>query len=381
MSFNWRTFFRLIFLTGTRWSETGLPMTPKRAAFLAAFFVLYPALQGFHRLCFLLDDLFYPQWRKTSDPDPVFIIGNPRSGTTLLHRILARDVRHFFTFHTWEILFPAVTQKKFLSLFGHLDRRMGGRLSQAVQERERRLYGEFNKIHRLGLLAPEEDDKLLFHHCSFHGLAWFFPFEEIKRFHKFDVAMPEEEKQRVMEFYAQCLRRQAFFAGQGRRLLSKNPASSLKVDSLYRRFPACRVIYMVRHPLEVVPSTINMAHAIWKRTAGVARGAYPYQEGVYEIVKLFYEYPLSVLDQRADESYRYVKYEDLVRNPQSVVNDLYGWLSLDVYDDFQRILEEESAKARGYVSEHIYSLDDMAISPDRIAKDLSNVFRRFSYEL
>ena len=382
MSFNWRTFFQLLYWTLTRWSDTGLPMTPKRALGFAAFFTLYPAGQLFHRLCFLLDDLLYSQWRATPDPSPVFIIGNPRSGTTLLHRILAEDTRNFFTFHTWELLFPAVTQKKALSLLGRrVNRWTGGRLARAIQDRERRLFDEFNKIHRIGLFSAEEDDKLLFHHCSFHGMAWFFPFEELKRFHRFDLALPDEEKRRVMDFYQQCLKRQAFVVGGGRRLLSKNPASSLKVESLYRHFPDCRVVYLVRNPLEVVPSTINMAHAIWKRVAGVKEGIYPYQEGVYEIVRLFYEYPLSVLEHKPAQTYWIVKYEDLVKNPQKVVHEIYQWLGLDLSEDFRRFLEDENRKAQAYVSEHVYSLEKMGIGADRIKKDLRWVFERFGYPL
>ncbi len=379
MSFDWRTFFQLLFWTLTRWSDTGLPMSSRRALFLTCFFLCYPLVQLFHRLCFILDDILYPQWRTVQDPSPVFIIGNPRSGTTLLHRILARDSQNFFTFHTWELLFPAVTEKKALSLLGRLDRWTGGRIARAIREREQRVFNEFNKIHRIGLFAPEEDDKLLMHHCSFHGLAWFFPFEELKRFHKFDLALSDSEKRKIMDFYGQCLRRQAFFAGRGRRLLSKNPASSLKVASLYRRFPDCRVVYMVRNPLEVVPSTINMAHAIWKRTAGVGDGVYPYEEGVYEIVKLFYDYPLSVLDSKPPDSHRFVRYEDLVRNPREVIHGLYQWLELNISEEFHRILEEENRKAQAYVSEHIYSLATMGIAPDRIIRDLAGVFQRFGY--
>lgn len=382
MSFNWRTFFHLLYWTLTRWSDTGLPMTPKRILLLTGFFLLYPAVQVFHRLCFLFDDLFYPRWRTVSDPSLVFIIGNPRSGTTMLHRILAADDRHFFTFRTWELLFPAITQKRVLSLLGRgLDRWTGGRLSRAVQERERRLFEKFNKIHRIGLFSAEEDDKLLFHHCSFHGMAWFFPFEELKRFHRFDLALPDDEKRRIMDFYKECLRRQVFYIGQGRRLVSKNPASSLKVESLYRHFPHCRVVYLVRNPLEVVPSTINMAHAVWKRVAGIEEGTYPYQEGVYEIVRLFYEYPLSVLDRKPPESYRIVRYEDLVKNPQGLVHDLYQWLELDLSEDFRRFLENENRKAQTYVSEHVYSLEAMGIGADRIKRDLHRIFQRFGYPL
>lgn len=381
MSFNWRTFFRLITLVLTRWPETGLPMTPRRVLSMLIFFTLYPSYQFFNRLGFLLDEVLFPGWRKTPLRMPVFIIGNPRSGTTLLHRLMAKDDTNFFTFHTWEILLPAISQKKAMMALGRLDRLLGGQLGQKLRLKEKELFNEFNKIHRIGLFFPEEDDKLLFHHCSFHGLAWFFPFEEIKRFHKFDLELSPREKESIMHFYAQMLRRQAFCSGRGQRhLLSKNPASSLKVESLFRFFPDCRIIYMVRHPLEVVPSTINMAHAVWRRTAGVQQEQYPYQEGVYEIVRLFYEHPMKVLDARPRDCYRYVRYEDVVREPARVVKELYDWLGFPISSSFEHILVQEERRALAYVSEHAYSLKDMGIEPARIVEDLKSVFERFGYE-
>lgn len=381
MSFNSRNFFRLIYLVLTRWEETGLPRTPRRALAQMAFFSLYPIYEVFNHLCFFLDDVLYPGWKRTSLEQPVFIIGNPRSGTTLLHRIMAKDTEHFFTFHTWELLFPAISQKKFLLGLARLNHFTKGALERKLRQKETEFFGEFNKIHRIGLFYPEEDDKLLFHHCSFHGLAWLFPFEEIKRYHKFDVALPEDEKKRILEFYEQMLRRQAFFTGGRKRLLSKNPASSLKVRGLLRTFPNCRIIYLVRHPLEVVPSTINMAHALWRRMAGVEHGAYPYLEGVYEIVRAFYEYPIRVLDDQPKDSYRFVRYEDLVRKPARVVQDLYRWLNIEISASFDQILAEEEQKAQAYVSQHVYSLEDMEISPARIVQDLDFVFERFGYDV
>ncbi len=380
MSFNWHNFFRLLRLVLTQWDKTGLPMTPRRAVRHVAFFSLYPLYQMLNRLGFLLDDLLYSDWKRTPIKEPVFIIGNPRSGTTLLHRIMAQDNEHFFTFLTWELLFPAISQKKALRALGRMDRVTGGILERKVHKKESELFREFNKIHVIDLFAPEEDDKLLFHHCSFHGLAWLFPFEEIKRYHKFDLELPEEEKESILKFYEEMLRRQCYYAGGQRRLLSKNPASSLKIQGLLNRFPDCRFIYMIRHPLEVVPSTVNMAHAIWDRIVGVNQRTYMFLEGVYEIVRLIYEHPLKVLNVQPSNTYRCVRYEDLVRKPSSVVKELYHWLGLEISSAFDQTLKSEDEKVAKYVSQHSYSLEEMPIEPSRIVQDLHMVFERFGYD-
>ncbi|HEY4794368.1 MAG TPA: sulfotransferase, partial [Mycobacterium sp.] len=60
-----------------------------------------------------LDHVFYPSHRKQPIDRPIFIIGNPRSGTTFLHRLLlgAGDMA---ALELWEMLFPAITARKLL---------------------------------------------------------------------------------------------------------------------------------------------------------------------------------------------------------------------------------------------------------------------------
>lgn len=380
MHFDFHTFQQVARLVRTSKGEVDIPLTKKRMLFLTGFFTLYPLFEIFNAACFLLDDLLFPKWKNTELRMPVFIIGNPRSGTTFLHRLMAMDRDHFFAFFTWELIFPAIIQKKVLSMLGLLDRITGRRISRRIQDRERRLFDEFDKIHKIGLFSPEEDDKLFIHNCSFHGLMWFFPYQEFSRFHKFDMCMPSEERARIMAFYSDCLKRQAYFKGSGKSLLSKNPVSSLKVDSLLRYFPDCRIIYLVRNPMEVVASTLNMAQSIWKRTAGVERDDEVFQNTVYEIVKLFYKYPLSRLEREPEHTYRCIRYEDLVCEPKRVVQGIYEWLGVDMSREYRSALEEEDLKSRRYSSEHIYSLSRFMIQPEQIRSDLAPIFKRFGYD-
>ena len=60
-----------------------------------------------------LDHLIYPRHRKQAIDRPIFIIGNPRSGTTFLHRLLL-GAGGMAAFELWEMLFPAITARKLL---------------------------------------------------------------------------------------------------------------------------------------------------------------------------------------------------------------------------------------------------------------------------
>jgi len=70
-------------------------------------FIAVPAMalgQLMHWLGFLLDDIFFRGYRTIDIKKPVFIVGIPRSGTTLFQRVLARDIDNFTGYDLWELL-------------------------------------------------------------------------------------------------------------------------------------------------------------------------------------------------------------------------------------------------------------------------------------
>jgi hypothetical protein len=219
--------------------------------------ILFPAfllIEFFNTLCLLLDELIFPHHMQVELRRPVFIVGNPRSGTTLIHRMMARDPQ-FFCFRAWEILFPAITQKKIIALVGLVDGLLGSFLRNGIRRLERRLFSSFNQMHHTSLYNPEEDEMLLVHiFSSFIYLGWLFPFQELQWMMHFDRDARDKDRKRVMTFYKKCVKRQMYFKGGKGHFLSKNPAFSTKIDCLYEFFQGCRIIYMVRNPLDVIPS-------------------------------------------------------------------------------------------------------------------------------
>jgi hypothetical protein len=379
--FNFRTFFHAALLCVFKWKDTPSPMTAKRVLFLIGFFTVFPLVQFFNTVCFLLDDILFPGWRKIQLAKPVFIIGNPRSGTTFIHRVMAKDEGQFFCFRTWEILFPAIIQKKILSLIGRIDRRIDGTFSNSVKRFEHRFFNKFNKIHRLGLFLPEEDDKLTIHIFSSFDLIWFFPFEElIHRFSHFDQLVEPKERKRIMTFYKNCIKRQAYYKGNKGHLLSKNPVCPPKIDSVYEYFPGCKIVYLVRNPLEVIPSTISLTHEIWRSTVNV-RSGYPFKNQVYKTLEFFYDHALSRLEEAPGDSYVLVKYEELIRQPRQVLQKVYRKFGFEIDPKFIEILREEEIKAQNYKSGHVYSLRQFNLTPEKIFSDFHNVYEKFAYSI
>lgn len=380
MYFDFKTFFRMAYLSFFKAKNSAAPLTPKRFIVLVLFFAFFSLFQVFNAICFGLDNIFFPGWRKIELEPPVFIIGNPRSGTTFMHRLLAQDKGRFFFFLAWEIFAPSIIQKKVLSLFGRIDRNLLGNFCEKkIRKIEANILTKFNKIHKTGLFYPEECETLLFHIFSTYNILFLFPFEGLGWFDQFDIACPPKHRKRIMTFYLDCVKRQAYFKGNKAQLLSKSPGFTPKVQSLLEYFPGCKIIYMARNPLQVIPSTLNIVSEIWKSANLKPEPSNLHK--AYEMVKFYYSYPLSFFEKIPLSTYHIVNYENLVKQPSQVVCSIYEHFGFTINERYKNILEKEDEKAKAYKSSHSYSLDQFAYTHDQIISDFKEIFQRFSFRV
>jgi len=379
MYFGFTTYFRLLYLSFFKWREANAPPAGRRLVFLLSFMFIFPVHYLVNMVCLFLDNLIFPGFRKMSLERPVFILGPPRSGTTVIQRVLAGDTERFFSFHTWEIAFPSIIQKRFIMLLGKLDKALGGTVREAAERRMARISAEFDRLHTLGLFLPEEDDKLLMHTLSCLDLIWFFPFVELGRLGQFDSVLDEASRKRIMRFYKSCLKRQAYVSGKGRCLLSKSPMLSPKIRSLRETFPDARFVCAVRTPLDVVPSMMSMAREMW-RTCLRYEPTRQLLDGLYEILKIYYRHPLAEMQSMPDDTCLILSYDDLKREPFDTVCLAYRRFGMDMSEDFRLFLAQEAERIKSYRSGHDYSRREGDIDPRVIIEDLEEIFEEFGFD-
>ncbi|MFL7870970.1 MAG: sulfotransferase, partial [Anaerolineales bacterium] len=215
MNFNFRLFLRQIRYSLTKSEGTPARLTPKRAGILLFFFPIFTILKLSSWLGFAWDDIFYKEYKHQKLAQPVFIIGNPRSGTTFLHRLLAKDARNFSYICMWEVIFaPSIAQRKLLWFFQKVDNALGGVIQGWLLDQEKKTWLS-NPIHKIGLLEPEEDESILFSMWETIFTSVVFPHPELVRnYALFDKQMPLLRRRKIMKFYRSCLRRHLLSLGQ-----------------------------------------------------------------------------------------------------------------------------------------------------------------------
>lgn len=379
-NFNFKLFFKQVRQTLFPSKGNKTRLTLRRVGILLLLFPVFIVFKVLQVVGFWFDDLFYRGYQEQELSQPVFIIGNPRSGTTFLHRLLAKDERNFSTIRTWEIFFaPSVFQRKLIWAIQAIDQKLGGAVQHWLVRQEQKTWFN-NQIHKVSLWEAEEDESLLLTIWESIFTSVFFPHPDlVKKYALFDKGVPPRERRRIMRFYRLCLRKHLYAHNSGKKFLSKNPAFSAKVASLYEFFPNAKIIYLVRNPLDTVPSLISWMTYQWSQFADPA-DEYLYRDYLVELAKEWYEYPLEQLDKHTPESYEIVLYDELTSDPKAVISRMYAKFGFELSPEFEAKLEEANVEAREYRSKHRYSLDKIGLTRRQLVNTFRRVIERFGFD-
>lgn len=365
---NFKLFFKTIYYSLFKSEHTPGRLTFKRFFVISFIFLAYPVWHYGIRLAYGLDNLFYQELKKQNVKQPIFIIGNFRSGTTFLHRLLAMDTRST-GMTSWEIfLAPSVTQRKIAHWVMKINRFIGNPISKLIDAFDKALK-EYSYMHPTGLREIEEDSHVLLHVWSSYNLFAFFPYPEIVRdYIYYDDQVSKEQRENDMDYYQGVLNRHVYANG-GKRYISKSPTNSAKVRSLLERFPDAKFINLMRSPDRVIPSTISMYTNHWK-TYGDPEEKYPEvgPKVIMEQARHWYIYPHQYLKRLPEDQYLLLTYDDLVADPKGTIEGIYQRFGIEITEDYRQILQEEADKAKQYKSTHHYSLEEMGLSEEVIEK-------------
>ena len=354
-------------------------MSRKRALFLLWFYPVWCTLAVLAWAGFALDEILFPAYRKQAVEKPLFIVSNFRSGSTFTQRTLARDTDNFCSMKSGDLYFmPSITQQRIFGLLARVNALFGHKGEKALRRLDTLSLGKVI-LHPVSIFDPEEDDNILFLIWSTFYMAFPFPYlEEIPPYQYFDTEIPHSDRRRIMAFYRTCIRRYLYATG-GRHYIAKNPVFSAKIESLLEFFPDARILYLVRNPLDMLPSTVSVFSYAWGLFSDPPE-KYPHCNEILAWTKYWYDHPLAVIDRDASQRCMVVNYDDLVRSPDSVFRVMYRRFGYAESDALETILREAAEAARVYTSTHEYNLQSMGFTREQIVQEFAHIFARFGFD-
>jgi hypothetical protein len=356
------------------------PVRLRRWLYVLTYHALFWMMWWWAAIGRALDHVLFPGFRRQPVRAPVFIVANPRSGTTLLHRLMSLDEERFLPFQLYQTLFPAIVHQRFLALLAWLDRRTGRLLERLLRRFERRVFKGWKGIHALGFNRAEEDEMLFVYTLLSPGIYLLFHSIKALRHVSFADQLPERKRRRLMRYYRGTLQRHLYANGPDKVFLDKNTLFCGRIHCVLDAFPDARVVYLVRHPCEVVPSFVSMFYTGWHaHSPDIAKDGAPSQE-LADVAMAFYELMLEARAELEAKGVVTVRYTELVADPKAVVERVYDRFGLPMGDALRQRLEAATDQAREYRSEHHYTLEEYGLTRQGVAARLGPVLEAYGFE-
>jgi len=320
----------------------------------------------------LLDEVIFFWYRKINTDKSVFIVGVPRTGTTLLYQTLARNTEAFTSFKMWELIFaPSIIQKYFFYGFISLDRLIGSPLLAFSKLLDRWFFGKLKGIHDMSLSKPEEDEVLLIYIFSSVYLFYVFPgTDKMEGLLLFDEQLTEKKRARIMGFYKRCVQRHLFvFGGSGsKQFLSKNPSFVSKLASLKQTFPKAKLLYTYRTPATTIPSTISLNKNIYNVFANITQ-PYPLVDRTKDLMIRWYQMSCRTIIQDYREDAFVVHYSIITSELALLIESVYSFLGIKMEDGIKTQLAENALKSKQFKSRNKYDRS-VGVNHDELEMEL-----------
>lgn len=333
---------------------------------LGAYLLLRRAAVGTGQV---LDRLFWPGLRAPVT-DPVVIVGNPRSGTTFLHRFLGSHGLGSAQ-PLIRLLVPSLTLQALLRPFlPALERFSPARFHAAA-------------AHETSLTSAEADDVSL----MFHFVDGFFLYGFILAFddedHQ-DLFRPDVRDTDARDFrYWEGIWRRGRLADRSARVLPKLFSLGARAPAFFRRFPEGKIIYMVRDPLETIPSGMSLvttvlhgAFGFWSLPDDVRRR---YLDRLYQgLVALMLRWTEDWQQGHIPrDRVLIVRYDRMMSDFSSVMSEIFTFLGEQPSPALAEEITALAARQRAYKSRHTYDLARFGLDEARIRQDCAAFYERW----
>jgi len=306
-----------------------------------------------NRLLLREDRKRHPEIAAQNISRPLFITGLPRTGSTLLHALLAQDVSCRAP-QTWEVMYPSPPPER--SSYTH-----NARIARTASELKWLdiIMPGFKRVHLIDARLPQECIAITGH--SFVS----YLFESMYFVNSYRAWHNGQDKRPAYEYHKEFLQHLQWRA-PGTHWVLKAPSHLFTLEELLLVYPDARIVLTHRDPLKVLPSCASFTE--------VLRGAFTdcldrNKLGV-EIARHWEKGGhLAVEFSEGNEGSRgrllNVLYTDLVREPMTVVKKIYSHFDMELTAESETAMLcflADNPKNRN--GAHSYSLEEFGLDHD-----------------
>ena len=297
---------------------------------------------------------------------PLFIVGFPRTGTTILFNLLAQDPANR-TPLGWETQFPNPPPE---SATYTTDRRI---------EKARKYFGQMDamapslaSIHEVGAELPQECMPILAH-------SMLSPQANVT----FNIPSYQDwvDKQRAAPAYT--YHRHFLEHLQSRhmkdRWVLKSPVHLATLDALLDEYPDARLIFTHRDPAKTIPSLASLVYTV----RGIVTDTVDPKKVGPEQLEWWaksLDHAMKVRDRHADKADQFMdmQFEEVIADPVAALARAYEHFDIPWSDEVENRMREFLAESpRGKHGSHRYELEDFGIELGQIRERFASYCRAY----
>ena len=297
---------------------------------------------------------------------PLFVLGLPRTGTTLLYGLLAQDPAHRVPL-SWEVDDPCPPPERATYATDPRIARTEKRMEQL-----RQLAPGFQDIHPVGAMLPQE--------CIVLTASEFMSI----RFEMcFDVAgyqewLLHEDMESTYHWHRRFLQHLQSRC-RGERWVLKSPGHLGPIDALLDRYPDALLVQTHRDPLRVIPSVSSLEYA----GRGISSDEVdPEAIGQQQlrVWSTLLEQGMRAREARPEHAHQIfdLHFQEILADPLACVRRIYQHFQLE-------LTPETAARMQGYLDahprekhgEHRYSLAGFGLDEGEVRERFAGYTRHF----
>lgn len=311
------------------------------------------------------DIALHPDIESVEIRRPVFIVGLPRTGSTLLQRLLSRDPQ-VRSLQTWEMMFPSPPpeQASYAS---------DPRIAEAARRLKVLMWAapDFVAAHELAVGEPEECVGLL--QTSLVTNA----FELMTELRGYRDWYRQQDPRIAYRYYKRQLKHLQWRMARDHWVL-KCPVHLFGLEALLQEFPDAIIVQTHREPVSVMPSVCSLFSVVQvllcesADTHGLAADwVLRWARACDEAIALRERYPSA---QFVDVSYR-----ALITEPEATVAQLYAECGYSLSDAaIEAMRAWRAGNPQHKHGKHRYTLEQFGLTAEQVNAEFAHYTARFA---
>jgi hypothetical protein len=303
----------------------------------------------------------YPQHADVSVERPIFVTGLPRTGTTVIHRLLTADPRHQ-GLELWLAEYPQPRPPRETWSENPVFAQIDAQFAKAHEENP-----DYTGLHYMTADEVEECWQLL--RQSLHSVSY----ETLSHLPTYSQWLAKQDWTKSYQRHRKNLQLIGLNEPEKRWVL-KNPSHLFALDALFETYPDALVVQCHRPAETIMASMCSLAQ---HTTEGWSNSFVGAQIGA-DAMETWTRGLRRFNEVRADHDQAQfcdVDYFEFVKDPVSAVEGIYSHFDIEFTDEARTAITESHAESQQgpRAPKHTYSLADYGLTDDQVKEQFKGL--------